>query len=279
MEKIVAAFDGLKYSKSTKDYAIELARKANMHLVGLFLDDGLYSSYKIYDVITSDGSSPALLKKLAAKDKAKRVAAAQDFETTCEDGGLEHCIHHDGNIAMQVVKHESIYADLILINKHETLSHYDQKVPTDFIKDLLEDTQCPVLLVPAKYKPIEKIVLLYDGEPSSVFAIKAFCHTLPPLNHLPVEVITVNEAHHTNHVPDDRLIKEFMKRHFPKATYTVLHGPAEQVIVTRLQEIPGNALVVLGAYRRGNLSRFFRSSMADILMEKTSLPLFVAHNR
>jgi hypothetical protein len=39
MKKIIAALDGLKFSGSTRDYAIQLARQNNAHLVGVFLDD------------------------------------------------------------------------------------------------------------------------------------------------------------------------------------------------------------------------------------------------
>jgi len=34
MKKIIAAFDGLKYSEATKDYAIHLAKQTNTPLVG-----------------------------------------------------------------------------------------------------------------------------------------------------------------------------------------------------------------------------------------------------
>jgi len=70
-----------------------------------------------------------------------------------------------------------------------------------------------------------------------------------------------------------------MKRHYPKAKYIVMKGLAEDEIVTRLKLEKENALVVLGAYRRGTVSRWFRESMADILMKEVKLPLFIAHNK
>ena len=39
-----------------------------------------------------------------------------------------------------------------------------------------------------------------------------------------------------------------------------------------------NVLVVLGAYKRGMISRWLSQSMADILMKKLNLPLFITHN-
>jgi len=40
-----------------------------------------------------------------------------------------------------------------------------------------------------------------------------------------------------------------------------------------------NELVVLGAYRRSEMSRWFKNSMADILMRELNTTLFIAHNQ
>lgn len=280
MKKIIAAFDGLKYSTNTRDYAIALAKQTHTHLVGVFLDDPIYTSYKIYDLIDEkNGVSEQKLKKLEEKDRLTRMAAAADFENACQKEGLQFSIHHDKHIAIHDLKHESIYADLLIIDAGETLTHHEEETPTRFIRDLLSDTQCPVLLVQKKFSPINKIILLYDGAPSSVYAVKMFSYLLPQLKDCETEVISVNPAQGDLHVPDNLLMKEFMKRHFPKAAYTIKKGLPEIEIVNYLKEHKENALIVLGAYRRGNLSRWFRESMADVLMKEIKQPLFIAHNK
>ena len=279
MKKIIVAFDGLKYSESTRDYATYLAKQTNTHLVGIFMDDPTYTSYKIYELIVKEGASEEMLKKYEAKDKSTRDAAVINFEKACQKEGLEYTIHRDRKIAILELKHESIYTDLLIIDSKETLTHYTEKLPTRFIRDLLSDVQCPVLIVPQKYKPIQKIILLYDGEPSSVYALKMFSYLLPQLKHLDTEVISVNPVNTTLHMPDNKLMKEFMKRHFPKAKYSIMKGWAEDEIVKHLKQTSGNAIVVLGAYRRGTVSRWFRESMADTLMKEVKVPLFIAHNK
>lgn len=279
MKKIIAAFDGLKYSESTQQYAIEFSGHTDSHLVGVFMDDRTYNSFKIYELITDQGVSEDNLKKLESKDEAARKTAAAAFEKSCRLAAVPFSVHHDKNIALQELKHESIYADLLVIDSRETLTHYTEKPPTRFIRDLLGDVQCPVLLVPSKYKPVAKLVLLFDGEPSSVHAIKMFSYLMPTLKELPTDIISVNPVNSSLHMKDNKLMKEFMKRHFPKAKYKVLSGLAEQEIVNYLKSQKGDALVVLGAYRRTTISRWFRESMADVLMKEVKLPMFIAHNR
>jgi nucleotide-binding universal stress UspA family protein len=280
MKKILAAFDGLKFSESTRDYAIEIARKNNAHLVGLFLEDVTYHSYKIYEMITEEGGGLDTKRKhLEKKDEKTRAVAVANFETACKKAELEYTVHKDRNIAIQEILKESIYADLVIIDSSESLTHHPEDIPTRFIHDFLTDLQCPVMIVPKKFQPIDKLVLLFDGEPSSVHAIKMLSYTLDALKENPVEVVTVKNEKHTFNIPDSRLMKEFMQRHFPKAGFVTLEGLPEIAIVNYLKGQKGNPLVALGAYGRGKISRWFRASMADILLKQFKFPLFIAHNK
>jgi len=279
MKKFIVAFDGLKFSESVRDYAVMLARQSGAHLVGVFLDDFTLHSYKIYDLITSEGNYEARQQQLEEKDRLRRKLAVDSFETACQGAGLNYSVHHDRSIATQELLHESIYADLLLIDNRETLNPYPEKIPSGFMRDLLTQAHCPVLMVPHHFKPITKLVLLYDGEASSVHAIKMFSYTLGSLKLQPTEVVTVNDIDRSSHVPDNKLIKEFLKRHFPMASYTVLKGKAETTTIEFLKTQTGNPLIVLGAYGRGTVSRWLNPSMADALMKNLKFPLFIAHSK
>ncbi|OQP48942.1 universal stress protein [Niastella populi] len=279
MKKIIAVIDGLKYSESTTEYAVYLAKLTGSHLVGVFLDDYTYHSYKVYDLVNErsyiDEDKVAMLDR---KDEKARGEAADRFSQACQAAGLNYAVHHDRNVAIHELLHESVFADLLIIDNKETFTHYEEKVPTRFMRDLLSEVQCPVLVVPGKFNPFVKAVLLYDGEPSSVYAIKTFSYVFSGLDGLDIQVVSVRSLRDTMHVPDNRLMKEFMKRHFPKAEFTVLRGDAATEIVDQLKNRDENLLVVLGAYNRGTVSRWFRPSMADILMEELNKPLFIAHH-
>ena len=216
---------------------------------------------------------------LQEEDEIVRNEAIQKFETICQNTGVHYSLHRDRNIAIRELLHESIFGDLLVIDRKETLTHFEENIPTRFIKDLLSNIQCPVLITPERHKPIEKVIFLYDGDPSSVFAIKMFNYIISPVNSIPVEVLTVNSEKEKAHLPDNHMMKEFMKRHFPDAKYTVLKGNAEVEIISYIRHLKQNVLVCLGAYQRGMVSRWFRESMADVLMKETNCPLFIAHNK
>jgi len=278
MKKFLAVFDGYKMSESTMEYAISLTKIADAHLVGIFLDEFIYRNYSVYNVLTTAENPDETMKELDVKDKTKRDEAVLHFKSACRKAGINFLIHRDKSIAIQELKHESMFADLIIINEYETFTKNEEESPTDFVKDLLGDVQCPVLVVPHGFKPIDKIVLLYDGRPSSLYAIKMFSYLFSSLQGLPVEVYTVKDHFMGSlRVPDNKLMKEFIERHFPLATYTVTKGNAEEQITSYLGSYKENQLVVLGAYLRSEMSRLFKTSMADILMKELDTPLFIAH--
>jgi len=266
-------------SKSTLAYAIQLTQTAKANLVGIFLDEFLYRTYRVTDVIKKHKDYEAVIKNLDAQDKTKRDEAARLFQMACETAGISCSIHRDKSIALQELKHESMFADLLIISEYETFANRKEEPPTRFMKDLLGDVQCPVLVVPVHFRTIDKIVLLYDGAPSSLYAIKMFSYLFGNFRDLPVEVYSVKKRLASLHLPDNKLMREFVKRHFPKAGYTVTRGNPEEQILAYLKDHRENELVVLGAYRRSDMSRRFKISLADTLMKELDTPLFIAHNK
>lgn len=279
MKKVSAAFDGLKFSRGTLEYAVQIAAKSKSLLTGIFLDDFTYHSYKLSDMVGSQGVSRVKLRNLMEKDIDLRSQAADEFKYACMKNHIGNTIHHDRSIAAQELLKETVYSDLLLISPDETFTHFQEEYPTQFIKDLLIEIQCPVILVPKEYSEINRVILLYDGTPTSVFAIKMFNYLMPWMVNLETEVVSVVDPSVQTHFPDDELIKEFINCHYPGAKYTLLYGNPEIEIPGYLIKLPPGTLVVLGAYRRSAVSRWFRASLADVLMSSLKLPLFIAHNK
>ncbi len=278
MKKFLAVFDGFRMSKSTLDYGIQMAQIKGAQLVGVFLDEFIYRSYNVSKIINTYKDYNTAIRVLDERDKKKRDEAALRFQKACEKSKISYSIHRNRQVALQELKHESMFADLIIINKKETFSTKKETPPTRFMKDLLTDVECPVLIVPERYIEIDKVVLLYDGSPSSVYAIKMFSYLFDRMQDMPVDVLSVKTKYiDTFRLPDNKLMREFMNTHFPKAKYQVKKGDPEEQISGYLRNHKENELVVLGAYRRSELSRWFKSSMADLLIRELDTPLFIAH--
>ncbi|WP_109700640.1 universal stress protein [Chitinophaga deserti] len=273
MKKIIVALDGLKLSQSSVQTAVALTAREKAHLVGVFLDDFTHNSFSIATAMETND-----LEARMDKDKQIRDNAVKEFESACQAAGINFTVRRDKSFALPDLLRESIYADLLIISAEETFTRFTEAPPSRFVRDLLSEVQCPVLIAPLQWQPLEKTVMLYDGAPSSVYAIKMFTSILPETNKLPATVITVR-GDENSHVPENQLMKEFMKRHHPSAEYAVLQGEAEHAILEHLLKSDSRTMVVLGAYQRTTVSRWFKASMADLLMKSIPCALFIAHNK
>jgi nucleotide-binding universal stress UspA family protein len=278
MKKFIAAFDPFHFTESTMAYAIYLAKFTNAHLVGIFLEDPNRHNYSINQLVRYEGIQlEQHVRALNVQEDENKTVRIEQFRKACGLAGIACSVHRDRDVPLQEMLQESIYADLLIISPAETLEHRSEQAPTHFIRELLEEVSCPVLLVPTNYRPMTSIKLLYDGEPGSVHALRMFSYLFEKMKSLPTEVITVRNEE-SRHLPAQRLIREFVKRHYPDAVYTILTGYPEEAIVHHLRRHHADPIIVLGAYRRNRLSRLFRPSMADLLYQALTQPLFIAHN-
>ena len=277
MKKIIAAFDGLRFSNSTLQHALWLAKQYDAHITGVFLHESTRLGYAIYESMVSQSFvGKNIIKEIDQSDAALLREAIGGFESCCREAGVPYTVHNDRKNAVRELLHESVFADLLVLDAWETFSYLGTSLPGWFIKNILHDAQCPVLVVPKQFHTITRTALLYDGSPSSMHAIKMLSYVLPETRRLPTLLLCARHVTSSTHLPDDRLLKEWMKRHYPGTEYEVLAGDAQRLVARIAGEEPG-MLVAAGAYHRSDVSMWFRQSLANLLMQGTAAPVFIAH--
>lgn len=259
MKKIVAVFDGSRFSDSTLQYAIRMGMQHNATITGVFAERMEFA--------------------YAGGGGRRNTDGCMQFESACQDAGIHYNVRRGGEAVTQSILRESRYADMLLLDASETMNPFTEEAPTPFVKDILANAKCPVLLLPRHFNNIRKICWLYDGSPVSIFAFKMFSYILPVFNALPLNVVTVQTAHHEQALPFEGMVKELIGMHAPQAHFVALKGQPEMEIPIYLREHAAESLVVLGAYQRNALSMLFRPSMADVLVREHAWPLFIAHNK
>ncbi len=277
MNKIIAAFDGLRFSESTMQYAVYLAKQYNAHITGVFLQQSTTLGFAVYTMIEKQSvSGENIFNEMEKSDKITLENAINKFQSACRDAQLSHTVHRDKRNARRELLHETTFADLLILNVEETFSYLEQDMPGRFIKDILHEAKCAVLMVPKYFSPIKESILLYDGSPSSIFAIKMFNYILPGMGKLETKVLF---AKHDNdyQMPDKKLLKEWMSKHYSNTRYKILKGEENEIAATLSKESK-EALIVCGAYHRSNLSMWFHQSLADLLLKEIKHPVFIAHD-
>ena len=70
-----------------------------------------------------------------------------------------------------------------------------------------------------------------------------------------LEVFTAKDKMEGSDLLNNKLMREFIKKHFPNGEYIVNRGETEVEIPWHLRNHRGNELVALGAYRRSEISQ------------------------
>lgn len=277
MKKMIAVFDGLRFSNSTMEYAIFLAQQTNAHLSGIFFSGDTRLGYAIYKtVIKQSRLGESILDEISETDTEITKDSMHVFETACKKAGIKYNVRSDKNYSANDLLHETNFADLLIIDAGETFSYIEKAVPSGLVKNILRSTFCPVIVVPTKFIPITELVFLYDGSAESINAIKMLDYTLSGMKKMKTKLFYANRKNDHSFLPHGGLLKEWMTKHFPKTQYKVIKGSEIELVAALAAENPG-ILIVSGAYNRNNISMWFRQSFADKCLNELNDPIFIAH--
>lgn len=279
MKKISAVFDGLDLTLSTLDYGIYFALKEKSMLFGLFPESFLYHGYRIGELLGKYGLSDVKIKHALEKDRKKRQTATELYIERCIAAGISYSTTHTTGITAEEILLESLYSDIMLIARNEHFSSSSSQRPSPLLRQLLVQAKCPLIVVPENFNKINRIVLLYDGKPSSVYAIRLFYLLLPALAKLDTELLHIAEPDEPLEFPASAHIRSLIDCHCPAAVSKIVEGRVESTLVSHLKQAGPGTLVVMGAYGRGAASRWLLPSTADGVINGADCPVFIAHQR
>ncbi len=171
------------------------------------------------------------------------------------------------DIAETLIK-ESIYADVVICRK-------DMEGDTFNVNDFISSAHCPVVLMPEEAEIFTNMVFSYDGQISSVHAMKQFAYLFSWMQPRKVTLISVLPVNILQ-MEHDALIREWIVLHFPKAEIVVLKGDIRSELVTFVNNI-SESLVVMGSFGRNAFSMFFKESLGITVLRKTNASVFICH--
>jgi hypothetical protein len=272
MKKILLVFDGTNFSEGAFEFAKRLNQLNPILIAGVFVPQtDIANLWSYADAVTS--SIPLI------EEEQSRVIESNviKFEQLCKAVGIKCVVHKDiFNLALPELKKESTFADLIIIGSEIFYKEYGTSRPNLYLKDLLHDMHCPVLIVPEKFDFPESNILAYDGSNDALVAIKQFSALFPELNGNDTLLVYANE--HTNHdIPDKELVQEYVSTHFKKSSFFKLDIDPKKYFATWIMDRQ-SPILVSGSYGRSGLSQMFKQSFISDVISIHKLPVFIAHN-
>ncbi|MCS6916786.1 MAG: universal stress protein [Chitinophagales bacterium] len=273
MKKVLLALEASTPAPALLEFAAAYC-PANDLLVGVFLEDLSYRSYLTFfgeEYFAFDATLLQQAEQEAARGLQQNIAYCQQFFQVQQ---RSFKVHLGQGVPSAELVQESLFADLILVSYNTFFSSVTGNA--GMLSDVLGQAHCPILLIPDQHRPLQALLIAYDGKPNSVFAIRQFSLLCPNLSHhLPATLLHVRSGTETQ--PDRNLMDEYVSVHYPGVRVVERTGIPEKEIVELAHEL-APAIVIMGAFGRNALSRFFTRSTAHQLLQERALPVFIAHH-
>lgn len=278
MEKILMALDGSSLAENTLSFGIYLARLTRSKITGIFLEnrpaderpvvkkmyDGTYLEREV------DEQSEAWQQKIKSIEQN-----IEQFKAFYLNHDIKTVVHRDKGLPIKEMMNETRYADLLVLDAETSFRQQWEKLPTAFVEEMLAKAECPVVIAPGHFEGVEEIVFSWDESPAAAFAMKSFTHLFPQLSEKKVTVVYANNGNPPNTLAKDSL-QEWLQYHYKDIQWEELAGEADPAIFGYLLK-KRKVFIVFGAYGRSALSRFFRHSHAEKVIQVVTQPIFIDH--
>ncbi|HTI07852.1 MAG TPA: universal stress protein [Puia sp.] len=274
MEKILLAIDGQNMDENAVNFAAYLAQLTQSKLTAIFLQDLVRQEEFILQ--SGEEAVDVILVRDDADEEVSSELRDENillFRELVRNAGVPASVYLDKGVPARDIIDESRFADLLVIDAATSFSAMYEGPPTRFVKDILQEAGCPVVIAPATFEDIENIIFCYDGGKSSIFAMKQFSYLFHELRHKRAKVIDLSLGGVTE---DKARITEWIKCHYQDVEWIATEPEAAGALFNYLLR-KKNDFVVMGAYGRGLLDSFFEKDPEEGTTRTTSLPIFVTH--
>ncbi len=77
--------------------------------------------------------------------------------------------------------------------------------PNYFMEETIRHAECPVVVVPEKFRAIERLAIAYDGKKESMFALRQFANLFPNMMDRPTDIIHIKNDE-SEEIPESRTL-------------------------------------------------------------------------
>ncbi len=199
------------------------------------------------------------------------------FEKTARDTNIKYEIYNDFRLTTHEVVKQSTYADMLILSYRVFYNYLTGKPDTSILYQILKGSKCPVLILPEGTDRIDNLIFTYDNKESSVFAIRAFSSLFSGNTKDKIVSILSVMPNVDEEMKNEKLLLNLVKQHYNNVGIQLLEGSNISKEISNFANNVQNPLVVMGAYGRSYISNLLIPSVAQYLLKKSNLPLFIAH--
>lgn len=282
MIKLVTFVDGSDYSKSVCELAAWVAKRTNGNVDIVHVLEQSANTGKPVDLSGSIGlgARTSLLAELAELDvKLARLsrqrgrAILEDAKNILVAAGVEEVstfLRHEGIV--EAAQNFEADADLIVIGKRGEGSLVNDKHLGSSLERVIRASHKPVLVASRAFKPLERVLIAFDGGPSALKAVRYLAQN-PAFSDLQCFLLSVTSpsASATSSLEDAAA----SLRTSGYSVETMLEqGQAEAVITQKIGDLQID-LLLMGAYGHSRIRSLIIGSTTTAMLSACRIPVLL----
>ena len=283
MNNIILCTDGSTFSETTYQYGAWFARQLATSIEVLYISEQRQSQSNGRNFSGSLGlnASDELLKRIvnlehdyAKLEQEKSEVILRHAKDCFEAVGLHHntYLHHEGDLAEDLQQEES-HADLIILGQCGSTGLSSQKHLGSHVERIMRSLHTPCLITAQAYRPIDQILLAYDGsQPCKAAFLKIL--QLPFMQSTPLHVVQVvkQEDPQVNaHLND---LQAQAQSSGIETHVTVLTGDIEDAIQRYITD-HDMSLLVMGIHGNRPIRNLILGHTANHMIKEVTIPVLL----
>lgn len=277
MRKILLIFNG-KSAANLLSFGCYIAGVVKGRLLGLFPEEIEYdeSPRRIVTSTASQSGITDIGPAVETNHTNDIQADIRRFQQVCERKGIHASVHNGSRFTIADLADESRFADLIIVDATPRKGFLTESVHERIVKELVSAAECPVIIAPASFEPVEEVVFWYNRSASAAFAMKEFAYIFSFPDDIKATVaLTLNDG--DDDTGDTHAVREWLSRYYEYGDVVILKEHQEKTLFDYLLR-KKKVMVVTGAHGRAALRRFFQHSQADLQLKTLPFPLLITHH-
>ncbi|NLO18209.1 MAG: universal stress protein [Arcobacter butzleri] len=279
-KEIFACVDDSKYSKDVCDYGIDISKATKSPLKILnVIEYSKINKLKNKAISTQD----EFLKHLSNDDDKQIVFNAinksnkllQEYEQNAIDAGLKKVsiVQKYGTFYDSVVELKE-QIRLLIIGYVQKQNDENIIILGKQVEQIIRDSELPVLLINQKFKPVKRIMMAYDGSPSSIKALQGIMQSPLLRSDVIRYIVNVNNDIEKSKQIIDKA-SEILDKSNLNFELVSLKGDDHVNELIKFQYENDIDMVVMGAFGRGKIRRAIFGSFTSKMLQNNPKPLLL----
>jgi nucleotide-binding universal stress UspA family protein len=273
---ILVAQDGSPVAQTAASVAIQIAQSQSLLIRGLYVVDEalVLDTYANYQTELGRGEEPTSRAELVTRFQEQGEVALRWLEARCRAVGVPVTVEIEFGGVPELVLHEAAQAKLLALGRRGRGHAADSNHLGRHFRAIAHHTHQPVLIGGDEQRPIQRLLLAYNGSESAQRAL-AWAALLQRRLPTEVMVVAVRESADTPHqwaVDMSTRVAQSGLVHYDFISRT--GQPAAEIVAAAVENQVD--LIVIGRYRHMALLEWLTESTVDRVLRNTPLPVLVS---